>query len=1109
MKKKLSLIFVFMFMLLGLVALNTKPVMAASETEVEAELNNIVLPDKAIIDFPVVSVSVYGSTIEWKSDRTDVISVPTNGGWTTVKRQNVDVTVTLTVTLTNGEIVKTKDFEVKVPKGTTLTNTYKIEYVLNGGTNNAQNPTEYKVGETKELLAPTKGEVEFQGWFNNEKFEGEAITSLPKGLSGDYKLYAKWAPTTVTGIEVTTLPTKVNYKALETFDKTGLVVSKLLNDGTKEVVALDELTFDKDVLHYGDKQVVVTYADKFTATIDITVVKKDYDLSGIKFENAALTYNGQVQTINYTGDLLDGLTATVEGSATNVTTTPVTITLVFTNTNADYNTPENMTAELTITKAPLKVIASSASIKVGEDVPRFTASYDGFVYGETEAVLGGELTITCSATKTSPAGSYAVIPAGLTAENYEIEFVNGTLTIASGTYTIVASNTKVTYNGENQMFTVVLKDGETVIEGITFTYTLNDAAFTGATNAGTYEVTVSYDSETYGKGSTVVTFVIEKANYNLEGISLDETALTYNGKEQNLKLVGTLPEGVSAVFSEGLTNVGTKHITVTFTHENANYNEITTKLTGTLTINAKALEKDMFDVIPEQAYTGSAITPEVTGKFNGTALVLGTDFDVEYTSNTDKGTATVTVAGKGNFTGKITLTFVIGDSAPEKAKAAREALVTKYSSVLTGTLASTVTKLDVVAENGSVITWASNNTILSVDPTTGVITILAAETDQEVTLTATISYGDVSPEFATFKFTVKGTKITEHAGTVDDPFTVEDALNMLATLEDGAVSDEQYYVRGIITAIEEVNTQYGNATFTIEVGGKSIKCFRLLNLGNVKFTSATQLSVDDEVVVLVNLENYVEKNNTVTPELSKGYIYSIKKVQYNVTLDANMKNGTATISADKVEGGSTVTITFNPDEGYQASTIIINGTNTISVLGKTSYDLVVTENVELVVTFVENSVAAPTYELVTDITSLKAGDIIVIASKDGTKALGNTRAKNNIPAVSTSTNENNLKISDDVQLITLGEGNTEGSYSFNIGNGYLCSASSSKNYLKTETTLSNNSSWKIVIATDGTATITSQGSYTRNIIRYNSTNDIFSCYNTGQDDIVIYKQVTA
>lgn len=935
MKKKLSLIFVFMFMLLGLVALNTKPVMAASETEVEAELNNIVLPDKAIIDFPVVSVSVYGSTIEWKSDRTDVISVPTNGGWTTVKRQNVDVTVTLTVTLTNGEIVKTKDFEVKVPKGTTLTNTYKIEYVLNGGTNNAQNPTEYKVGETKELLTPTKGEVEFQGWFNNEKFEGEAITSLPKGLSGDYKLYAKWAPATVTGIEVTTLPTTVNYKALETFDKTGLVVSKLLNDGTKEVVALEELTFDKDVLHFGDDKVVVKW-NEFTTEFAITVAKKDYDLSGIKFENAALTYNGQVQTINYTGDLLDGLTATVEGSATNVTTTPVTITLVFTNTNADYNTPENMTAELTITKAPLKVIASSASIKVGEDVPRFTASYDGFVNGETASVLKGELTITCSATKTSPAGSYDVVPSGLTAENYEIEFVNGTLTIASGTYTIVASNTTVTYNGENQMFTVVLKDGETVIEGITFTYTLNDAAFTGATNAGTYEVTVSYNSETYGQGTTVVTFVIEKANYNLDGISLDQTALTYNGEKQNLKLVGTLPEGVTAVFSEGLTNVGTKEIVVTFTHSNANYNEITTTLTGTLTINTKALEKDMFDEIPEQAYTGSAITPEVTGKFNGTALVLGTDFDVEYTSNTDKGTATVTVAGKGNFTGTAVLTFVIGDSALEKAKAAREALVTKYASVLTGTLASTVTKLDVVAENGSVITWASNNTILSVDPTTGVITILAAETDQEVTLTATISYGDVSPEYATFTFVVKAAEKIEEK-TIQEMIAAE-------------VSETYFTVTGIVRNI--TNTTYGNFDL-VDLNDSSISIYvygLLSEKGGQKGQFKSLEIVEGDTLTLVGKRGL----HTGKIEIVDAYYVSHNKTKFTLTVSSEDENkGTVLPETMIVDNGSVVTLTITPAEGYKVSAIVINGTET--PLSTNTKDITVNENTVVVIKFVEIS----------------------------------------------------------------------------------------------------------------------------------------------------------
>ncbi len=945
MKKKLSLIFVFMFMLLGLVALNTKPVMAASETEVEAELNNIVVPDKVIIDFPVVSVSVYGSTIEWKSDRTDVISVPTNGGWTTVKRQNVDVTVTLTVTLTNGEIVKTKYFEVKVPKGTTLTNTYKIEYVLNGGTNNDQNPTEYKVGETKELLAPTKGEVEFLGWFNNEKFEGEAITSLPKGLSGDYKLYAKWAPATVTGIEVTTLPTTVNYKALETFDKTGLVVSKLLNDGTKEVVAVDELTFDKDVLHFGDDKVVVKW-NEFTTEFAITVVKKDYDLSGIKFENAALTYNGQAQSINYTGKLLDGLTATVEGSATNVTTTPVTITLVFTNTNADYNTPENMTAELTITKAPLKVIASSESIKVGEDVPTFTVSYDGFVNGETEAVLGGELTITCSATKISPAGSYDVVPSGRTAENYEIEFVNGTLTITSGTYTIVASNTTVTYNEKNQMFTVVLKDGETVIEGITFTYTLNDAAFTGATNAGTYEVTVSYDSETYGKGSTVVTFVIEKANYNLEGISLDETALTYNGKEQNLKLVGTLPEGVSAIFSECLTNVGTKHITVTFTHENANYNEITTTLTGTLTINAKALEKDMFDVIPEQAYTGSAITPEVTGKFNGTALVLGTDFDVEYTSNTDKGTATVTVAGKGNFTGEVELTFVIGDSAPEKAKAAREALETKYASVLTGTLASTVTKLDVVAENGSVITWASNNTVIKVEKD-GTVTILAAETDQEVTLTATITYGDVSPEYATFTFVVKAAEKIEEK-------TIQEMI-------DAEVSETYFTVTGIVRNIQ--NTTDGRFDLVdINDSSISIYVFKLLTSKDGEPNKFDTLGiVEGDTLTLVGKRGVYKD----TIEIVDAYYVSHKKNEVTLTVTSEDETkGTVTPATSVVENGTEITITITPAEGYKVSKIVINGQE--KDLSENTIKITVSFNTTVVIRFVDESAETPS--IITSIT---------------------------------------------------------------------------------------------------------------------------------------------
>ncbi len=1084
MKKKLSLIFVFMFMLLGLVALNTKPVMAASETEVEAELNNIVVPDKAIIDFPVVSVSVYGSTIEWKSDKTNVISVPANGGWTTVKRQNVDVTVTLTVTLTNGEIVKTKDFKVLVPMGTTLTNTYKIEYVLNGGTNNAQNPTEYKVGETKEILDPTKGEVEFQGWYDNEKFEGEAITSLPKGLSGDYKLYAKWAPATVKGIEVTTLPTKVAYKALETFDKTGLVVNKLLNDGTKEEVALDEVTFDKDVLHYGNDKVVVKW-NEFTAEIAITVSKIDYDLTGIKFDDLSLPYNGKAQTINYTGDLPEGLTATVKGSATNVTTTPVTITLVFTNTNDDYNTPDNKTAELTITKAPLTVTASSASIKVGEDVPTFTVSYDGFVNGETEKVLGGKLTITCSATKTSPAGSYDVVPAGLTAENYEIEFVNGTLTINSGEYTIeVTSKTTVTYNGENQMFTVVLKDGNNVIEGITFTYTLNGEAFTGATNAGTYEVTVSYDSETYGKGTTVVKFVIEKADFDLKDITLDETALTYNGQEQNLKLVGTLPVGVTAVFSEGLTNVGTKEIVVTFTHSNANYNEITTTLKGTLTINAKALDKDMFDKIPEQAYTGNPITPEVTGKFNGTALVLSDDFEVGYTKNTDKGTATVTVIGKGNFTGEITLTFVIGDSVLEKVTAAKAALEAKYASVLTGTLASTVTKLDVVAENGSVITWASNNTVLSVDPTTGVITIKAVETDQEVTLTAIITYGDVAAEYApTFTFVVKAEEKIEEK-------TIQEMI-------DAEVSDTYFTVTGIVRNI--TNTEYGNFNLVdINDSSISIYVYGLLTGKDGQNKQFKTLGiVEGDTLTLVGKRGL--HNGKI--EIADAYYVSHNKTKFTLTVSSEDENkGTVTPETMTVENGSVVTLTITPAEGYKVSAIVINGIE--APLSTNTYDIIVDENTVVVIKFVEESTSVATYKLVTDVAELKDGDKIVLACNTKNVTAGAFTSKYLSSVSSTFSSDKNTieSLGTNTEVFTLKQDGEN--WQLIDSNDKAIGTNAAKALLSDSGTLT----WTITITSEGVATVASTNTSCGRIL-YNVSAKRFMNYTSDSTASMILPQI--
>ena len=58
-------------------------------------------------------------------------------------------------------------------------------------------------------------------------------------------------------------------------------------------------------------------------------------------------------------------------------------------------------------------------------------------------------------------------------------------------------------------------------------------------------------------------------------------------------------------------------------------------------------------------YTGKAIKPTVAVKINGTTLRKDIDYTVSYTNNVKAGTATVTIKGKGNYTGSVKKTFKI------------------------------------------------------------------------------------------------------------------------------------------------------------------------------------------------------------------------------------------------------------------------------------------------------------------------------------------------------------------------------------------------------------------------------------------------------------------
>ena len=84
---------------------------------------------------------------------------------------------------------------------------------------------------------------------------------------------------------------------------------------------------------------------------------------------------------------------------------------------------------LTITKAPLTITAKSYTRKQGEENPKFEVEYSGFKNNETESVLTKKPTVTTKATAGSEPGEYDIVVTGAEAQNYELHYVNGKLTV--------------------------------------------------------------------------------------------------------------------------------------------------------------------------------------------------------------------------------------------------------------------------------------------------------------------------------------------------------------------------------------------------------------------------------------------------------------------------------------------------------------------------------------------------------------------------------------------------------------------------------------------------------------------------------------------------------
>jgi len=166
---------------------------------------------------------------------------------------------------------------------------------------------------------------------------------------------------------------------------------------------------------------------------------------------------------------------------------------------------------LTITPAALTIAANNATRAYGAPLPAFTATYTGFVNGDTAASLTGALACTTTATVASPAGTYPINCSGQTSVNYTIVYTPGTLTVTAVPLTIAANNATKAYGAPLPVFTVTgtgFVNGDAVgslLGALSCTTTANATSPVGSYPINCTGLTSPNYTITYAPGTLTVT----------------------------------------------------------------------------------------------------------------------------------------------------------------------------------------------------------------------------------------------------------------------------------------------------------------------------------------------------------------------------------------------------------------------------------------------------------------------------------------------------------------------------------------------------------------------------------------------------------------------------
>ena len=384
----------------------------------------------------------------------------------------------------------------------------------------------------------------------------------------------------------------------------------------------------------------------------------------------------------------------------------------------------------TIDKADAKLnFAKSSITKNTADTPftnTLTKITDGTVTFASSDTKVAAIDNTSGLVTIKGIGTAKITASATEGKNYKAGSAEYTLTVEAermdiSDLTVALSQTRYVYDGTLKQPTVTVKLDETRLT-VGTDYTIQ---YSNNKDAGTAIVTVTGIGNY--KGEKDVSFTIDKAD---AGLNFAENSVSK--KLTDSTFTNDLTKATDGAVTFKSSNTGVAEI-------DSISGLVTIKGIGTATITASAaegenykagsvdyilnVEEDKVDISDltvtlaqtSYIYDGTSKQPAVTIRNDKTTLTVGTDYDIQYSNNTNAGTAFVKLIGLGCYEGEKIVPFTINKADAvlhfDKSSINKVTTDAKFSNTLTKTTDATV------------IYESSNTDVAVVDSTSGEVTI--------------------------------------------------------------------------------------------------------------------------------------------------------------------------------------------------------------------------------------------------------------------------------------------------------------------------------------------------------------------------------------------------